>query len=123
MKQKRLYSLLIHILIVVLFINIYAIFIKSEYSLLNICDSLAIIGLIYMVIGLSKLVKSLGFFDMFIFGFKKFFEIIFPNKPKYIVGNYIEYMGVNRHKNTYLEFIIVGILSLSFSLIVLFFYH
>ena len=122
MKKKRYFSILKYSIIFLCVSIIYLIFSEKKCNYTIISNLLTILGLIYLIIGSYRLVRKLGFFDSFIFGWKKTFEII--RNSKYTeqdskIGNYIDYIRNNKYKKTYLEFLIVGfgLLFLSFLII------
>lgn len=122
MERKQLYWFLKHVSISLLLVNGYIRFSGSIYSSRTLSDSIAILGLIYIIIALFRFVRTLRFFDLPIFGVKKLWEIIRTRnytKSDSKVGEYVDYLTNNKYVKPYIPILLVGItlLSCSFTLI------
>lgn len=122
MEKKRLYWFLKHIFISLLLVNGYIRFSGSIYSFRTFSDSIAVLGLIYIVIALFRFVRRLRFFDLPIFGVKKLWEIIRTrnySKSDSKVGEYVDYLTNNKYEKPFIALLLVGItlITCSFTLI------
>ena len=55
--------------------------VRREYSLLGVSDAFAISGLMFMILALFRTAKYMRFYDLPIYGFKKFVEIWKVKEP------------------------------------------
>lgn len=121
-KNKISYKLLLkHFIVSMILANIYLIIGNHSYNYVSISNSMAIIGLAYLIIGLFKVVLNLGFFDIFVFGFNKLFEIItkynYSSKESKI-GEYPDYINNAKSNRAYVELLIVSLSLISLSIII-----
>lgn len=80
--------------------------VRREYSLLGISDALAIAGLMFMILALFRTAKYMRFYDLPIYGFKKFVEIWKvkePSKKNSKLGNYGDFVQNYVHEKNYAE--------------------
>ncbi|MGV8146523.1 MAG: DUF3899 domain-containing protein [Alkaliphilus sp.] len=124
MKRIKLQYFITHISMAILLANGYIHFSGSTYSYKSVSDSLAIFGLLYLISGLFRFVRKLHFFDSYVFGAKKLWEIITVRsytKRGSKVGEYVDYLANNVYTKPYFEFLLVGSILLCCSLVLLLF--
>lgn len=84
------------------------------YSLVGISNICAIAGILCLNFALYLTAKSLGFYNLIIFGFKKFMEICRNKDLSHQgskVGEYHEFIANYRHEKNYKKaYIIAGVL-------------
>lgn len=84
----------------------------NGFSGRTIADSSAVIGLVYLIIGLFRIVNKLHFFDSFKFGVKKLWEIIITQnyaKSRSKVGEYTDYLNDHNYEKPVITFIVIAI--------------
>jgi len=100
----------------------FIVFLSGGRSLLAAVNGATLGGLIVLLFGLLMMVSHFGAFDMFVFGFKQLFSLLFSKDPRKN-GEYHEYRdGKTQKRNdssyNFVSTILAGIL-LSISIIVL----
>ncbi len=85
-------------------------------------DALAIIGICYLIVGLFRLVRQSGFFDLTIFGTKKLWEII--TTRNYVVSDakyvdFIKYKNENQYTKRFSELLITAAILLMASIVLI----
>ena len=78
--------------------------VRREYSLLGVSDAFAISGLMFMILALFRTAKYMRFYDLPIYGFKKFVEIWKvkePSRKNSKLGNYGDFVQNYVHKKNY----------------------
>lgn len=104
----------------VLVLTMMCVLLSKELSLLSISNACAIVGIFVLNWALYLTAKSLGFYNIIIFGFKKFMEIW---KHKDLthegskVGQYYEFIGNFHPEKNYKEPYIVALGLIVVSLI------
>lgn len=99
-KGLTRYGIAAALLVMVLFA------LRREYSILGISDALAIAGLMFMILALFRTAKYMRFYDLPIYGFKKFVEIWKvkePSKKNSKLGNYGDFVQTYEHEKNYAE--------------------
>lgn len=99
-KSMARYGIAALLLVTVLFA------VRREYSLLGISDAFAIAGLMFMILALFRTAKYMRFYDLPIYGFKKFVEIWKvkePSKKNSKLGNYGDFVQTYEHEKNYAE--------------------
>lgn len=89
--------------------------IRREYSLLGISDAFAISGLMFMILALFRTAKYMRFYDLPIYGFKKFMEIWKikePSKKNSKLGDYGDFVQTYEHEKNYMEAYVLASLLL-----------
>lgn len=95
--------------------------IRREYSLLGISDAFAISGLMFLILALFRTAKYMRFYDLPIYGFKKFIEIWKmkePSKSHSKLGNYGDFVQSYEHEKNYGETYILAAMMLIIALLV-----
>ena len=91
---------------IAIFLTIAIFFVRREYSLLGVSDAFAISGLMFMIMALFRTAKYMRFYDLPIYGFKKFVEIWKikePSKKNSKLGNYGDFIQNYKHERNYME--------------------
>lgn len=81
-------------------------FVRREYSLFGISDALALSGLMFLILALFRTARYMRFYDLPIYGFKKFVEIWKmkePSKNNSKLGNYGDFVQTYEHEKNYGE--------------------
>lgn len=102
-----------HVLIALMctFAYVYFISNKEKYSIQIICDAFFLVGIVYLLIGLFRLVRRMHCYDLLIYGVKKTVELITKNnysKANSKVGEYLDYS--DDYDKLFVEFIVIGVL-------------
>lgn len=99
----------------------YLLILNGKTTLLNISNSLFIVGMVYLIIGLFRLTKKLELYNFIAFGWKKMIEII-KNKDysssESKSGDYYTYTNSQIYDKSFNELIVSGLIMIAISIIV-----
>lgn len=87
-----------------------------------LADSLSVIGLIYLIIGLFRYVNKLGLFNSTKYGFIKFWEIMFSNEcteEKSDVKTYNDYLAELEYNKKYGPYLLVALINIIISTLII----
>lgn len=91
-----------------------------EFTAISVSDACAVVGLVYLVIGLFRLVNKMRFFDSTKYGYKKLIEIIMSkqySRKNSTVGTYVDYINTTTYNKPILPFLIIAVFLVICSLI------
>ena len=99
---------------------LYAMLKGEGLTTVSVSDGCAVVGLIFLVFGLFRLVKRLGFFDSTEYGWKKLIEIIRHkqySKEGSEVGSFLDYLSRPRTEKPIVVPILVALSCLLVSIV------
>lgn len=92
-------QLFFHLLVSLLLVGGYVRFKHQTFAAAAFSDAFAVLGLIYLVVAVFRLVDRLRFFDSAKFGLRKFLEVILTrnySRAESQVGSFVDYTTRSR---------------------------
>lgn len=92
--------------------------VRREYSLLGVSDAFAVTGLLFLILALFRTARYMRFYDLPIYGFKKFVEIWRvkePSSKNSKLGNYGDFVRNYTHEKNYGEAYVLAAVLLAVS--------
>lgn len=112
MKKVHGNSVIKNFIIALVLSGVYLVLFCDNISFKGVSDSLFIVGIVFLILGLFRITRTLKFYNLLIFGWKKLIEIIVTrnySKRDSKTGEYFDYQKESEYNKPYAEFIITGL--------------
>lgn len=93
---------------------------RKNWSLIGVSDACAISGICFLILALFRLTRCLHFYDLVLYGFKKFKQIWKnENFMEKDTGSYADYINSRHYEKNYGETFIAAVIMFVVSVVIL----